>query len=476
MNSPRNQRAVENRLREALKVDRARVQIGKISRFGLLEMSRQRLRPSLAEFSHIVCPRCNGNGAIRSVESLSLSVLRLIEEEAMKESTTKVVVQLPVDAATFLLNEKRGDVRRVEERHDVSVVLVPNPNLETPHYELQRMREQDSQSDDQTSYRMVAAAEQAEAPHTGSTAAKPPAEEPAVKNVLRQTTPEAVPAEVASLREQARPGLLKRILAGLFGTTDTVPAPPAEPRPAPAGNRGSGTAEKTTGAAARGRSERGQSRGRDRGDRSERGGRRRQSGQQQRTAEQSQPRDARPEPQAPTPAEETSPAEDGETRSSSRRHRRGGRGMGRRRRRENEQRNEQEDTVAGESTRGNSHHETETSPGSVAGNGAPAAAERSHAQGEARETRHDVASPSPAESSAEARPPQAPAQGEMPRQESSRDAAERDIGSEDPTISRFERRPEPPHVGSEDPTVSRFSNDKEDTADHSEDPTITRHS
>src|SRR5690606_9991135 len=136
MSSNKNQRAVEDRLRDALKMDRARVQVGRISRFGLMEMSRQRLRPSLGESSQQVCPRCHGEGRIRSIESMSLSVLRLIEEEAMKDRTARVVAQLPVEAATFLLNEKREAIIRIEQRCRVDVILVPNQNLETPDYEI----------------------------------------------------------------------------------------------------------------------------------------------------------------------------------------------------------------------------------------------------------------------------------------------------------------------------------------------------
>jgi ribonuclease E len=236
MMSSRNQRAVETRLREALKVDRARVQIGKISRFGLLEMSRQRLRPSLVEGNYIVCPRCAGNGAIRGVESLSLSILRLIEEEAMKESTTRVVVQLPVDAATFLLNEKRRDVQRIEERHDATVVLVPNPNLETPHYELQRIREQEAGTPEaqEASYKMAAArpdGNDRDTPRAVVNRQPQPAEEPIVKDIHRQMTPpSAVPAPV--VRAQPRPGLIRRIMTALFGDGDT-PAQPASTHAAP---------------------------------------------------------------------------------------------------------------------------------------------------------------------------------------------------------------------------------------------------
>jgi ribonuclease E len=145
MGPQKNQRAVENRLREAVRQDRARVQIGKITRFGLLEMSRQRLRPSLGESSYHTCPRCSGFGTIRSVESLALAILRIVGEEARKERTTKVIAQLPVEVATYLLNEKRDWVRSVETRHDTQVVLVANSALETPHYDIRRVR--DDQAD-----------------------------------------------------------------------------------------------------------------------------------------------------------------------------------------------------------------------------------------------------------------------------------------------------------------------------------------
>ncbi|MFO1350112.1 MAG: Rne/Rng family ribonuclease, partial [Gammaproteobacteria bacterium] len=140
MESARNQREVENRLRDALKMDRARVQVGRISRFGLLEMSRQRLRPPLDEASHVVCPRCNGFGSIRGVQSLALALLRLIEEEAMKEKTARVVVQVPVKVASFLLNEKRAALASIEKRRKISILVIPNESLETPHFELVRQR------------------------------------------------------------------------------------------------------------------------------------------------------------------------------------------------------------------------------------------------------------------------------------------------------------------------------------------------
>ena len=148
MDDSKNQRQVEQKLREALHFDRARVQMGKISRFGLMELSRQRLRPSLNEGSHITCPRCNGTGVIRDVESSALNILRLIQEEAMKENTAALHAQVPVDVATFLLNEKRQDILKIENRLNVRIVLIPNKALETPHHHIERLRHDDSRLDD----------------------------------------------------------------------------------------------------------------------------------------------------------------------------------------------------------------------------------------------------------------------------------------------------------------------------------------
>ncbi|VCU72121.1 Ribonuclease E [Pigmentiphaga humi] len=143
MEDGKNQRAVEQRLREALHFDRARVQMGKISRFGLMELSRQRLRPALNEGSHITCPRCNGTGVIRDTESSALQVLRLIQEESMKENTASVHAQVPVEVATFLLNEKRTDIAKMEARLKVNVILIPNKHLDTPHHRIERLRHDD---------------------------------------------------------------------------------------------------------------------------------------------------------------------------------------------------------------------------------------------------------------------------------------------------------------------------------------------
>ncbi|WP_280540153.1 ribonuclease E [Chromohalobacter sp. 11-W] len=148
MTPAKNQREVENRVRDALKLDRARVQIGRISRFGLMEMSRQRLRPSLGETSGVVCPRCNGQGTIRDVRSISLSIMRLIEEEAMKERSSQIRAVLPVPVATYLLNEKRSVLNDIEQRQGVQVVLLPNPDMDTPHYDMQRLRDDQVNEED----------------------------------------------------------------------------------------------------------------------------------------------------------------------------------------------------------------------------------------------------------------------------------------------------------------------------------------
>ena len=157
MESSRNQREVENRVRDALHHDRARVQTSKISRFGLLELSRQRLRPALAETSYIPCPRCTGTGHIRSTESAALHILRILEEESMKENTAAVHAQVPVDVATFLLNEKRSDIQAIELRHKITILLLPNKHLETPAHQIQRLRHDELNQDDhrEPSYKMV---------------------------------------------------------------------------------------------------------------------------------------------------------------------------------------------------------------------------------------------------------------------------------------------------------------------------------
>ncbi len=149
MTPPKHQRMVEDRLRDSLSMDRARVQIGRISRFGLLELSRQRLRPSLEETSGLVCPRCNGTGVIRDVRSLALSIMRVMEEEVLKDRTSEIQAQVPVSVAAFLLNEKRAAITALEARSGVRIIILPNPHLDTPHYEVSRLRDENMDDDHQ---------------------------------------------------------------------------------------------------------------------------------------------------------------------------------------------------------------------------------------------------------------------------------------------------------------------------------------
>lgn len=228
----KNQREVENRMRDALKVDRARVQLGRISRFGLMEMSRQRLRPSLIESRGAVCPRCNGQGTVRDTESLALSILRLIEEESAKDRTAQIRAILPVSVATFLLNEKRREVHDIELRHDVRVVVVPNPNMETPHYEVVRLRDDHTViNTNDASYTLQPEPETE--PELETAKQQTPREVAAVSTVAPATPapvaapqPEAAPAPVAP---PAEPSLISRILSALSSLFSSAPA--AEPEP-----------------------------------------------------------------------------------------------------------------------------------------------------------------------------------------------------------------------------------------------------
>jgi len=215
MGPQKNQREVENRLREAVRQDRARVQLGKISRFGLLEMSRQRLRPSLGESSYLVCPRCSGIGNIRSVESLALAILRIIGEEARKERTAKVIAQLPIEVATYLLNEKRDWVQSLESRHDTQVILIANPALETPHYQVRRVRDDQADLPENAGISYTLAESEDEPEITQQIQDKKAAEIAAITTVVA-TTP-APPRQPA--QKKAGPGLLARI-AGIFSGSD----------------------------------------------------------------------------------------------------------------------------------------------------------------------------------------------------------------------------------------------------------------
>jgi ribonuclease E len=208
MDSPKHQREVEERLKEASKLDRARIQIGRISRFGLMEMSRQRLRPSLGEATQIVCPRCDGHGHVRGVESLALSTLRLIEEHAMKDNTGQVLVQAPPTVANFMLNEKRASVVEIELRNKVHVVIVADDKLETPHIEIQRIREADMGEHSKPSYERLTAIEATAVPKMGQMLGSN--EQPAVSGIMpsspapvREEEPEVVAPAAPAVKRQA---------------------------------------------------------------------------------------------------------------------------------------------------------------------------------------------------------------------------------------------------------------------------------
>ena len=225
MENPKHQRDVENTLRDALKKDRARVQMGKLSRFGLLELSRQRLKPALGESSHVACPRCAGTGVIRGIESTALHVLRIIQEEAMKDNTGEVHAQVPVDVATFLLNEKRAELFGLEERLDVSVFLIPNTHLENPHYEISRVRTDDVDEDAAPSYQRVIEPEKDDNVPFGSEKAKAARPEPAVKGVKHtQPAPIVAPEQPAGWWDG-----IKAWFGKLFAAES---APEAEPKKA----------------------------------------------------------------------------------------------------------------------------------------------------------------------------------------------------------------------------------------------------
>ena len=252
MEAARNQKEVEQRLKDGLRYDRARVQTGKISRFGLMELSRQRLRPSLSEGSHVVCPRCNGTGHIRDTESSALHVLRIIQEEAMKENTAAVHTQVPVEVATFLLNEKRGDIATIEARLKVNVVLLPNKNLDTPHYTLERLKHDDPRLETtKASYDLVEAPSEPDAYHRklvdpnakprqeavvrGITPDQPaPIVERAPERVVEAAVPPPAPAPVfvPPVRPTAVPpqGLFSRFMSWFSVPPEPV-APPVQVAP-----------------------------------------------------------------------------------------------------------------------------------------------------------------------------------------------------------------------------------------------------
>jgi ribonuclease E len=237
MESAKNQREVENRLRDALKYDRARVQLGKISRFGLMELSRQRLRPALAESAYIPCPRCHGIGHIRGTESTALHILRIIQEEAMKDNTAQVVAQVPVDVATFLLNEKRNDVQSIETRFKVNVLLVPNRHLETPNYAVERLRHDDLNHSEPlpASFQMVQAPQEVDVTKALQEEAKEPRQEAVVKGIT-PSQPAPMPVErpaaapIAAVPASEGSWFTKMLDWFRVKPAETIVVPPATPQ------------------------------------------------------------------------------------------------------------------------------------------------------------------------------------------------------------------------------------------------------
>ena len=261
MESTKNQRDVEDRLRDAMKHDRARIQIGRLSRFGLLEMSRQRLRPSLSDSSHIVCPRCVGNGSIRSAESMALAVLRLIGEEVRKDRTTRVIAQVPVEVATYLINEKREWLRQLEDKSSAELIIVPNIHMQTPDFNLRRVRDDETElpENKQTSYLMPTAPVVVEP--TSAQDQKPQQEVAAVATILPSTSAPIVvhePVIQAPVAPAPQLGAIARFKRWLFGDPQAVSAAAATSA-APAG---SGSGSTSSGHSRRD--------GRDRGDRTHR--------------------------------------------------------------------------------------------------------------------------------------------------------------------------------------------------------------
>src|SRR5258707_496099 len=242
MESQANQRAVEDMLRDAVKMDRARIQLGRLSRFGLLELSRQRLRPALSETTHINCPRCSGMGTIRGVESMSLALLRLIGEEARKERTGRVIAQVPVDVATYLINEKRDWLNQIEQRDKVSLVIVPNPHMQTPAYVLRRIRDDEKELPENTTVSYQLADQPSlDDSNIGNRDKKPQGDLPLVPSILPASAapiipmpePAAAPAPVPAAVAAPQAGVFVRLWRWLFGggTSTATPPPPSSSTP-----------------------------------------------------------------------------------------------------------------------------------------------------------------------------------------------------------------------------------------------------
>ena len=367
MESTRNQHEVENRLRDALRVDRARVQTGKISRFGLMELSRQRLRPALAESSHIPCPRCHGTGHIRGIESTALHILRILQEEAMKENTGAVHAQVPVDVATYLLNEKRAEFHSIESRLKVNVVLIPNIHLQTPNYTVTRLKHEELNQAEPAppSYEMVAMPEKGEELLPSAQAEAAPRQEAVVKGIqpgqpapIIVPAPEEAKAEAPAAAAVAQPSIITKIF-GWFNkrpAQEQAPSTPAQPlqerseTSAPQGSRrggragggqrrdgrgeqrgrGAQSARPESGSERRGPRQEPRERGAERGDRGQERDQQRRGPQQQRGPRREEAESGTP-PAALEAGRESAPRAEGAGRDSAPRAE--GEGRGRRRRR-----------------------------------------------------------------------------------------------------------------------------------------------
>ncbi|MEQ9463636.1 MAG: ribonuclease E [Haliea sp.] len=308
MLAAKNQRMVENRMRDALELDRARVQVGRISRFGLLEMSRQRLRPSLGETSAIVCPRCTGQGSIRDTKSLALSILRLMEEEAIKDRSAEVRGIVPVDVAAYLLNEKRSALSEIEQVSRTRLLVIPNPNLETPHFEVTRLRDDEVSEDRAVSYKIDIAVPDADL-ISDAHSANIPVQQAAVQRIAPQMpAPEAAPAaeesaapaernkrssghrsgnkaravEPVAAAAPVKTGLVTRLMGMLFGEPAKVEEPAAKPRKPAAAEKDSEEEKKSESRSSNGRKR-------------SRGGRRRSGGERSGERSSEQPRAEKPE-------------------------------------------------------------------------------------------------------------------------------------------------------------------------------------
>jgi ribonuclease E len=311
MTSAKSQRDVENRVRDALQPDRARVQVGRISRFGLLEMSRQRLRPSLDETSASVCPRCSGQGTIRDTKSLALSILRLIEEAGNKDRSAEIRAIVPVDVASYLLNEKRAAISAAEERTKVRIVIIPSNHLETPHFELKRLRDDEIEDEPTLSFQIQpeAAAEVASADH------EPPAFVPqkAAVQFIAPTAPAPTPTAPAIVApvEKKQPGLFGKFISILFGEAESAPKTEATTTK-PSSTQRTGEqrrgGQRTRGGRGRGRNERG--RGEGRPERDEPRGEAREPRPQQERQER------RPQQERPAPVAAVEPVRNDATDSS----------------------------------------------------------------------------------------------------------------------------------------------------------------